>query len=548
MKKMVVLFAAALMSAASMAWEITNYVYVVSNVYTREVHEITNKVKNTHVDYYFTNYVSTVSNHFDVTYKTNATYNVDLGDDYLEQMRARLDEVSGVRDSAQSYAIQAASSASSANAWSASASSNADAAHRWYTRLTETYAAYMAGIQEKVDYFDANAGKAITNVNITINKAEDDVARAGVETNAANIEAASNRLATVARDVADLKDNPVAADRIIKFKHVDLFRYSVLSSCTSFTPVMTVGLAEFTIDPSKAVESAGRFDYVLDGLRMGMGCKSMTVYKDRTSGTTYFTITDAANAQKTWSIAGGTGVGDLPETKSAYLSVSHSCIRGTESRNSFVQLDLKDSRDDGVDWYVAADFGVYDSNDVRIDTMVRRSDIADKLALIDTLANRLEAASEEIAALDRRLKEMESADSKTYTYTFKHRISSQSPSTIGTFTVDTSTAAVDSTITFADYPGAVAYRYDFTTSFNNGGTPSNSSPKIAFVAKCLPPASESYAPFFVVRVMTSSGASVDVIVNDLDEYLNNLPDGSANKSYSRSGVTCYMIVEFASVE
>lgn len=530
------------------AWEITNTIYVVSNVYVREVHEITNKVKSTHTNYYFTNNVTTIENHYDVTYRTNATYNVDIGDNYLEQMRERLDEAAGLRDSSAGYAREAANSATSADHWSESAKSNADIAHRWYTRLTDAYAGYMAGIQEKVDYFNANAGKAITNVNITVYQTEDEVARNGVATNVANIASNSNRLNAVERDVADLKANPVLADRIIKFKHVDIYHYSIDSSCTSFTPASTVALALFAIDPSKAVESAERFDYVLDELRMGMGCKAMKVYKDRSTGTTYFTITDAANAQKTWSLPGGTGVGDLPETQSTYLSVSHSCLLGTESRSAFVQLRRKENREDGVDWYIASDFGVYDSSDTKIDTMVRLSDISPKLALVDYVRDRLEAATNAIAALDRRLKALESAVPKTYTYTFKRKVATSTTSTIGTVTIDTSTSTADTSITLDDYPGAVAYRYDFTTSFNNTGTPSSTSPKIALVAKFLPPTGATYKPFFVVRIKTSSTANVDIVVNDLDEYLNNLPESNASNSYSMNGIPYYMMLDFVSVE
>lgn len=171
MKKLLasILIALATLSAVGVEYTITNNVIVVTNMYIREVHEITNKVKNTHTDYYFTNYVNTVNNHYDVTYRTNLTVNADMTLAALDRALA-LEELAGeakgdaetARDEAYTHASRAAASATSASQSASSASS-------YLTRTVNAGDDAIKRINERITWFDTHAGETITQVNISTN-------------------------------------------------------------------------------------------------------------------------------------------------------------------------------------------------------------------------------------------------------------------------------------------------------------------------------------------------------------------------------------------
>ena len=85
MKKAILAIAIILGAFGVKADVVTNWVYGVSNVYTQVFTEnvITRKVKNTHYNYYFTNYVSVVTNVYETTWRTNTTVMCDVSAEYV---------------------------------------------------------------------------------------------------------------------------------------------------------------------------------------------------------------------------------------------------------------------------------------------------------------------------------------------------------------------------------------------------------------------------------------------------------------------------------
>ena len=77
MKKALSIALMVICTAASAAVQ-TNWVYVVSNIYIRtsEVRYVTNRVQNTHYNYYYTNNVTTITNIWTVNHTTNINYEV----------------------------------------------------------------------------------------------------------------------------------------------------------------------------------------------------------------------------------------------------------------------------------------------------------------------------------------------------------------------------------------------------------------------------------------------------------------------------------------
>ena len=189
---------------------ITNWVYVVTNVYTREVVVITNKVKNTHTNYYYTNHVSTVSNHYDVTYKTNVntTLNYDVSQmaigivsNHAERalylsLRAgdHADSASNSALASQSYSIASSNEAERAKSFADQAHGQVqpiiDEGTRQLNRvsaegLAQVDRVNMAGsgrvadvnragasavqsINERQSWMEENFGKMVTNVNVSV--------------------------------------------------------------------------------------------------------------------------------------------------------------------------------------------------------------------------------------------------------------------------------------------------------------------------------------------------------------------------------------------
>ena len=183
----------ALVAINASAYDVTNTVTIVSNIYNRisEEHWITNNIKNTHTNYHYTNNVYTVSNVTLLVSQTNvhttATY--DMGRSMLSIMS---NDVNSAKASIRSTADEAAGSASRASSSASSASSSAASAQNTLNNVNTRGAEIINGMNAKQAWFDQNYGKMITNHNIYV--AEDQVARAGVAQNAADIASLEGRV------------------------------------------------------------------------------------------------------------------------------------------------------------------------------------------------------------------------------------------------------------------------------------------------------------------------------------------------------------------
>ena len=169
MKKLAVLSLLAFSSLLASADTITNYVYVVSNLYFREVHEITNNVKNTHYNYYFTNNVSTIQNVYQVTYKTNVTYNVDVSNEAVARAASEADRAERAATNALSSVEAAATSATRAGQSASQAAASATSAATSAQNAANAANNGINTINARINWFDQHSGERITQVNITTN-------------------------------------------------------------------------------------------------------------------------------------------------------------------------------------------------------------------------------------------------------------------------------------------------------------------------------------------------------------------------------------------
>lgn len=142
-------------------WVITNWVYVVTNMYTENV--ITQRLF-THAEHYFTNYyyevtniqVSTVQN----IYRTNFNYNViwDNFDPWVQAASNSAVNAQSYADSAALSATQAGNSSSSAYSYSRQAAASASAASGYASDG-------LSRINERVNWFDTHVIEAIANAS-----------------------------------------------------------------------------------------------------------------------------------------------------------------------------------------------------------------------------------------------------------------------------------------------------------------------------------------------------------------------------------------------
>lgn len=159
-------------TAASAAVQ-TNWVYVVSNIYIRtsEVRYVTNRVQNTHYNYYFTNNVTTVSNIWTVNYTTNFHYDV-VNTNFGPWIVAASNQANRAAEgavAATNMANVAAGHATTAGSYSSSAQASASQAQA-YRNQTQTAAdAGLSNINARIAWFDAHSGETITMVNVTTN-------------------------------------------------------------------------------------------------------------------------------------------------------------------------------------------------------------------------------------------------------------------------------------------------------------------------------------------------------------------------------------------
>ena len=227
----------ALISANASAYDVTNTVTIVSNIYNRisEEHWITNNIKNTHSNYYYTNNVYIVSNVTllvsQQTFKTNTTVSLDVSQQAIAEARSQANRAERIATNALDFANAAANSATTAQSHAADAKDYRDEAEYYaeqahgqvqpiidegQRQLAAVQAAgntqtgrvtsegnYQVGrvnsagssnvgsvnsagttalnnITAKQQWFDQHFGQMVTNVNIYHD--EDIVARAGVAT------------------------------------------------------------------------------------------------------------------------------------------------------------------------------------------------------------------------------------------------------------------------------------------------------------------------------------------------------------------------------
>lgn len=175
MKKVGIVSLVSFLAFASGAVTQTNYVVVVSNIYNRiaETHYVTNNVKNTHVNYFYTNHEYTVEHQTLVVSKTNLTFNVDVSDQAVATARAQASAASGSAAAAAESATAAAGSATSAASKLGEVTSAAQtgvsqinsAKNSGVSQINSATSSGLSSINSRISQFDQYAGKMVTNIN-----------------------------------------------------------------------------------------------------------------------------------------------------------------------------------------------------------------------------------------------------------------------------------------------------------------------------------------------------------------------------------------------
>lgn len=168
MKKAIICLAILLGVTTVRATVTTNYVYVVSNIFNNVYNEtiITQKVKNTHTDYYYTNYVSVVTNIYQTTFRTNVNVNV-----IFDNFEPWVNAASNAAANASSFADQSAASATAAGSSASAANTAASQAAASASSASSAASDGLQRINERINWFDQHSGETITQItsNITIN-------------------------------------------------------------------------------------------------------------------------------------------------------------------------------------------------------------------------------------------------------------------------------------------------------------------------------------------------------------------------------------------
>ena len=150
MKKMMLALLVCLSALMLPADTITNYVYVVSNQYFRQVREITNRVST-------------------VTYKTNVTVSVDVSNAAIARAEYEADRAERAVENAESIADAAAASASAAASSASSAQASSQTAYSYYQNTASAAASGLNAINNRIAWFDQHSGETITVVNVQTN-------------------------------------------------------------------------------------------------------------------------------------------------------------------------------------------------------------------------------------------------------------------------------------------------------------------------------------------------------------------------------------------
>lgn len=207
MKKTLIALSIVICALTAKGDVITNYVYIVSNIFNNVYSEsvVTQKIKSTHTDYYFTNYVSIVTNVYQTTFQTNIEVDV-IFDNFEPWVLAASNHAAN----AESFSSDAAQSATAAGASASTAAMHANtawsAAHAAENAASSTASGCANILSSTVNaftnWFNVHTGEMVTNVNITTNFyfAEDSVARSGVTNNALAIAALDSRVSTLELD------------------------------------------------------------------------------------------------------------------------------------------------------------------------------------------------------------------------------------------------------------------------------------------------------------------------------------------------------------
>ena len=219
MKKTLIALSIVICALTAKADVITNYVYIVSNIFNNVYSElvITQKVKSTHTDYYFTNYVSIVTNVYQTTFQTNIEVDV-IFDNFEPWVLAASNHAANAEsfssDAAQS-ATTAGASASTASAYANQAWSAAHAAENAASSTASGCANILSStVNAFTNWFNVHTGEMVTNVNITTNFyfAEDSVARTGVTNNAIAISTLNGEIADLDSRITTLESDAYVSD------------------------------------------------------------------------------------------------------------------------------------------------------------------------------------------------------------------------------------------------------------------------------------------------------------------------------------------------
>ena len=172
MKKVIALALVVLSTACTAAVQ-TNFVYVVTNIYQTVYSEsvVTQKVKNTHYNYYYTNHVYTVSNVVVEVSRTNLNINV-VWDNFGPWVNAASNSAAQAAASAanaQEYAGTASWYASNASSSSSAAQSFMNSSQAAANRSEAAAQNGLSNINERIAWFDTHAGETITQITTNIN-------------------------------------------------------------------------------------------------------------------------------------------------------------------------------------------------------------------------------------------------------------------------------------------------------------------------------------------------------------------------------------------
>lgn len=389
----------ALVAINASAYTVTNTVTIISNIYNRisEEHWITNNIKNTHVNYYYTNNIYTVTNKTllvsQQNFVTNTTVNLDVSQQAIADARAQANRAEINATNALNFANSAARSATEGQGHSADAKGYMDEAE-YYAQQAESQASRVestgnaqvnrvvgAGnsvidqIDDRQQWFEDHFGQMVTNVNIDVTVAtniyfaEDTTARAMSETN-------KNDIAKLNEKIEDVK---AEGSNLIEYSNAK--KYSALLTLTIQGIQRTTVLGTFSAG-SKYIHQGSEYVYSLYGttnMNFGVDVSSFIVLDMGANKypTVYFRNSYGESANVTFPVSSSMM---LPngQSNSTLIYVNR---YGTKTQGSIkvVYSGIATDKFNGVvSRYVSADLGIYNSL-----TGLKEDDLA-KLSLLNS--------------------------------------------------------------------------------------------------------------------------------------------------------------------